>query len=264
MKALLIDVTRCTGCERCVKACTASHALGPRLAVRKQSEDGLSSRRFAALQKTSEGRHVKKQCLHCLTPACVDACPVGAIKKTPEGPVTYEPDKCMGCRYCMLACPIQIPRYEWDAKLPYMKKCDMCFDRIRDGGVPACVEACPHEACIFGERDEMLRVAKKRLADCKAPYLHHIYGERELGGTSVLYLSDVPLATLGLPGTVGDRTLSSFTWPLISKTPWMALGVGALLTGTYFIIRRRMEHDVARPITPGAGVDESERKEGQS
>jgi len=261
MKALLIDVTRCTGCERCVSACSKAHSLAPDIPVRKRSEDGLSSRRLASLQETPEGRYVKKQCLHCLVPSCVDACPVGAIEKTPDGPVVYDPSKCMGCRYCMLACPIQIPRYEWESKLPYMKKCDMCFSRIEKGDLPACVEACPQKACLFGERDQLLGVARKRLSDRSAGYIQHVYGERELGGTSVLYISDVPLAALGWPEAVGERTLSSFTWPLISKTPWLALGVATLLTGTHFIIRRRMEREAERTALLARGSALPERKE---
>ena len=179
--------------------------------------------------------------MHCLEPGCVDACPVGAIRKTPAGAVVYDRSKCMGCRYCMLACPLGVPRYEWEKKLPYMRKCDMCFDRLREGRVPACVEACPNGACVAGERDELLRLAKGRVAGGRSPYLPHVYGEHELGGTSVLYISDVPLERFGWPETVGSRTVSSYTWPVISKTPWVAGGVAAFLAGTFFIIRRRMQ-----------------------
>jgi formate dehydrogenase iron-sulfur subunit len=241
MKAVLIDVTRCTGCERCVKACTESHDLGPEIPARKLSKDGLSSNRLATVIQAEGKRFIKKQCVHCLRPGCVDACPVGAIQKTDPGPVTYDPDKCMGCRYCMLACPLEIPRYEWEKQLPYMKKCDMCADRVSEGKVPACVEACPQEACVFGDREALLAEAKRRISAQPDTYLNHVFGEKELGGTSVLYLSDVPLDAIGWPEKVGERTSSSYTWPLISKTPVMALTVGALLTGTYWVIQRRMK-----------------------
>ena len=87
------------------------------------------------------------------------ACLVGGLTKTAEGPVVYDPDKCIGCRYCMLACPFHVPRYEWDSTAPLMRKCSMCFERLLEGGQPACVEACPNDAMLFGEREDLLRRA---------------------------------------------------------------------------------------------------------
>jgi len=240
MQAILIDVTKCTGCERCVDACKQSHDLEPEIPARKLRGDGLSSRRLSTVISLPERHFAKKQCVHCLEPGCVGACPVHAIEKTKEGPVIYDPSRCMGCRYCMIACPLDIPRYEWEKPLPYMKKCDLCFERIREGRVPACVEACPEEACIFGERASLLREAKRRIARGPQKYLQHIYGEKELGGTSVLYISDTPLDALGWPENVGERSMLSYTWPIISKTPWVAATVGGLLVGTYAVIQRRM------------------------
>lgn len=246
MKAILIDITKCTGCERCVEACKESHELERDIPARKLSRDGLSSRRLSAIISLPDRRFAKKQCVHCLEPGCVGACPVHAIEKTDEGPVVYDPSRCMGCRYCMIACPLDIPRYEWEKPLPYMKKCDMCFERIRNGRMPACVEACPEEACIFGERESVLREAKHRIQRKPERYLDHVYGEKELGGTSVLYITDVPLDALGWPGSIGERTMQSYTWPLISKTPWVAATVGGLLVGTYAVIQRRMRLDAER------------------
>jgi formate dehydrogenase iron-sulfur subunit len=240
MWAVLIDTTRCTGCERCVSACAEVNRLAPKLPARKLNRDGLSSRRASAVVALPRGGFAKKQCLHCVDPGCVSACPVGAMQKTPEGPVIYARDKCMGCRYCMLACPAGIPRYEWEKTLPYVVKCDLCYPRVRQGLEPACVSACPHGALEFAERGVLLGRAHQRLARGGARYLQHIYGEREFGGTSVLYLANQPLSVLGWSGRLGEQTLASFTWPLISKTPWMALGVSSLLVGTHFIIQRRM------------------------
>jgi formate dehydrogenase iron-sulfur subunit len=123
--AILIDTTRCTGCQRCVAACTQANGFPPELPAASLRNDGLSSRRASTLVRLPHGGFAKRQCLHCLSPACVDACPVGAMRKTAAGSVVYDRDKCMGCRYCMLACPVGIPRYEWDKTLPYVVKCDM-------------------------------------------------------------------------------------------------------------------------------------------
>jgi formate dehydrogenase iron-sulfur subunit len=140
-----------------------------------------------------------------------------------------------------------------------MQKCDMCRERLARGEVPACVEACPNEACVFGDRDALLREARRRIAAAPDGYLPHIYGEKELGGTSVLYLSDVSLEACGWPEKVGDRALRSYTWPLISKTPLVAGGVAALLTGVYWIIQRRMRLEAER--ASGQSVETAEKAE---
>jgi formate dehydrogenase iron-sulfur subunit len=241
MKAILIDVTKCTGCEECVVACKKANKLEREERFPDQSEDKLSSRRFTTLLRVSEERFVRKQCLHCLEPSCVEACLVGAIEKTKQGPVIYDPDICIGCRYCMLACPVSIPRYEWDKKLPLMKKCDMCYERQQDGKLPACVEACPQKACTFGEREELLGQAHATIEAAPDKYMPHVYGEMELGGTSVFYITDTPLDVLGLPDKVGSRSIHSYTWPVLSKTPFLGIGAASFLTGAYWIINRRME-----------------------
>jgi formate dehydrogenase iron-sulfur subunit len=250
MKALLIDVTRCTGCGRCAQACRESHGLAEGLPFARLSGDGLSSRSLCVVEPLPGGRFVKKQCLHCLHPGCVDACPVGAMKKTPEGPVVYDPARCMGCRYCMLACPVKAPRYEWEKALPYIQKCDLCHERLARGLPTACAEACPTGACAFGERDALLAEGRRRAAALPGGRL---YGERELGGTGVLYLSDVPLDAIGWPQRMGERSLAEFTWPLISKTPFLAAGVGAFLAGTWWVIGRRMRLEAERAAAHGPG-----------
>jgi len=201
MYAILVDTTKCTGCERCVSACIEANQLSRQRADtdRVLTSDGLSSNRLSTIQKTGDGRFARKSCMHCLEPSCVSACLVGGISKTPEGPVVYDPTKCIGCRYCMLACPFHIPRYEWDRTIPYMRKCDMCFERLQDGQLPACVEACPSEALTFGDRKELLEEAKATIQDSTASYISHVWGETEFGGTSVLYISDVQLDALGWP-----------------------------------------------------------------
>ena len=86
---------------------------------------------------------------------------MAALQKTAAGPVVYDEDRCMGCRYCMVACPFQVPTYEWEARLPKVRKCDMCSDKIAAGGVTRCSEACPYEATITGERDELIAQARR-------------------------------------------------------------------------------------------------------
>src|SRR4030065_53194 len=145
--AILTDVARCRGCEKCVEACVKANNLGEYKPGAEQSMrevgDGLSAKRWTAVVSRSEQHFVRKQCRHCLDPACVSACPVGAMQKSPEGPIIYDKSICMGCRYCMMACPFGIPRYDWASAVPYVNKCTMCHTRLTEGKLPACVQACP-------------------------------------------------------------------------------------------------------------------------
>jgi formate dehydrogenase iron-sulfur subunit len=242
MKAILVDVTRCTGCEQCVEACIEQNGLDPDRAQvdRAVTKDGLSDNRLLSVPQVADGRFVRLSCMHCLEPSCVSACLVGGITKTPEGPVVYDAAKCIGCRYCMLACPFHIPRYQWSATVPYMRKCAMCVDRLDDGLSPACVEACPHEALWFGEREELLEQAHATIAAEGGRYLSRVWGEHEFGGTCVLYLSDVDLGVMGWPSPQTE-SIPSLTEPLIAKTPVIGFGVMSTLLGINWIIRRRMK-----------------------
>jgi len=240
-KAVLVDITKCTGCEKCVEACVEDNKLDPVLPVSNAKADGLSGNRFTAVEQLTEDRFAKKSCLHCIDPGCVTACIAGAMKKTELGPVIYDPEICIGCRYCMLACPVGVPRYEWDKKLPYVRKCDMCYDLLLEGRQPACVEACPHGVLTFGNRSALLKKAKETITANPDTYLNHIYGEHEFGGTSVLYITDVKLDQPGWTTTMKDRSIADYTWPVISKTPFLGGGVLAFLAGTFFIINRRMK-----------------------
>ena len=240
--AILIDITRCVGCEECVLACKEENDLGPdRLRLGQEAVDGLSASRFSTILRYPDDHFVRQQCRHCLEPACVSACLVGAMQKTPEGPVIYDAELCMGCRYCLVACPYGIPRYEWDTAAPLVKKCTLCYHLITEGKEPACVEACPEDALLFGERDELLAEAHNRIAASPGTYLDHVYGETEVGGTSVLYLSDISLGFLGWAENLGDGDLPHLTHAALKKVPWMVAGMGSLMGGVYWVINRRMK-----------------------
>ncbi len=239
--AILIDTTRCTGCETCVVACKEEKGLGPdRLRAGQQSVHALSSTRFTTVLRRPGEQYVKQQCRHCLEPACVSACLVGAMQKTPEGPVIYDSELCMGCRYCMVACPYSIPRYDWEEPAPYVRKCDMCYERITAGGLPACVEACPEGALEFGDRDALIAAAHGRIAAHPDRYVPEVFGEREFGGTSVLYLADMSLGFLSWAKELRSDELPPLTWASLKKVPWEVVGMGGAMTGLYWVINRRM------------------------
>jgi len=188
MYGILIDVTRCTACEKCVAACVKRNGKDRKAADRDRAvtKDGLSSHRLSTVLEVGEGRFARKSCMHCLEPSCVSACLVGGLTRTADGAVLYDRDRCIGCRYCMLACPFHIPRYEWDKTIPYVAKCDMCFDRISRNELPACIDACPEGALKFGDRSALLDEAHELIKRYPDRYLDHVWGETELGGTSVL------------------------------------------------------------------------------
>ncbi|MCP4566868.1 MAG: 4Fe-4S dicluster domain-containing protein [FCB group bacterium] len=260
MYAILVDVTKCTGCERCVAACMEVNPPDSRQVDddRLNGRDGLSGNRFLAINKIDDGRFARKACMHCVEPSCVSACLVGGLTKTKDGPVVYDAAKCIGCRYCMLACPFHIPRYQWDTTHPLIRKCDMCAERLHQGQLPACVEACPNQAIIFGEREQLLKQAHQTINRRPGRYIPHVWGESEFGGTSVLYLSDVDLQELGWTEQV-QAGIPSLTIPLIEKTPFIGGGVAVGLLAVNWIIRRRMqlakqradEHQVRNQDVPG-------------
>ncbi|MDX2436116.1 MAG: 4Fe-4S dicluster domain-containing protein [Acidobacteriota bacterium] len=244
--AILTDVTRCTGCESCVVACQQANGLPAEKPWRwvKQIDD-LSSARWTTIRAVPQDdctRYVRRQCRHCLDPECVSVCIVGALKKTPEGPVTYDRDICIGCRYCLIACPWEIPRYSWEDTVPYVQKCDFCYSRVMDGEVPACVEACPTQATIFGDRDELLAEAHRRIAAEPDKYIDKVWGEAEVGGTSVLYISDVDLNLTDLEvGISSKEPMPHRTTKILHKMPTVFVGMAALMGGVHWVIRRRQE-----------------------
>ncbi|MEK7269697.1 MAG: 4Fe-4S dicluster domain-containing protein [Planctomycetota bacterium] len=248
--AILTDVTRCIGCEECVRACKGTNATGKDKPWRwQESIDSLSAARWTTIRARPPGRSVRQQCRHCLSPACVSACPVAALRKTAEGAVTYRSDICMGCRYCMMACPFQIPRYEWDSAVPRVRKCTLCHEHIFAGRLlePACTKACPADATKFGERDALLSEARERIRANPKRYVDRIWGEHEYGGTSVMYVSDVDLGFLAWKDEPGGAALPDLTKPALLSVPPVFLGVGAVLYGTWWVIERRMRLQKEQP-----------------
>jgi formate dehydrogenase iron-sulfur subunit len=181
----------------------------------------------------------KQQCMHCEHPGCVSACPVGALQKLENGAVVYDDKRCFGCRYCMMACPFRVPKFEWDTPLPLIRKCTFCADRQDEGLEPACVKACPTDALILGERQDMLAEAHRRIQARPDKYVDHIYGEHEVGGTSWMYLSPVPFEKLGFP-TLGTQAVTVWSERVMSIAPGIIVGTVAVLSGIYWVTKRRM------------------------
>lgn len=242
---VLIDLTRCTGCNSCALACkVANNMPNPQTPPQALNNEALT---YVATEDDGQGQpcHVKRQCMHCLHPACASACTVGALRKTPEGPVVYDAQKCIGCRYCQYACPFGVPTYDWDNPLGLIHKCQFCFQqRVAKGETPACIAACPNGALRFGKRHELLAQAHAQIASRPQIYEHHVYGEQEAGGTSVLYLSAVPFAQLNFPELAGG-TIAHTAETVMGLTPAVALTVATLATGLHMLLRRRQHKDDA-------------------
>ena len=261
--AILTDVTKCIGCEECVTACKKINGLPPEGPPPRigGTLDGLSATRWTSVIRRPDNRFVRKQCRHCLEPACVSVCPVGALQKTAEGPVIYDKSVCMGCRYCMLSCPYGIPHYEWNAVAPSVRKCILCYPFLKSGRVaaPACVTACPTKASIFGTRAEMLAEARRRLIAEPTRYIPRVWGEKQVGGTSVLYISNISLDFLGWQDSryLGDTPLPEKTWAALKPVPFEFFGAGALMGAIYWVIERRRK--LARE-TPGSTTGPNEGK----
>jgi formate dehydrogenase iron-sulfur subunit len=275
--ATLIDTTKCIGCRSCQVSCkqwndlpAEQTSLQPGLGL--QNPRKLSASTFVVVQshevedaKAPGGlRYVftKRQCMHCDEPACASACPVTALHKTAEGAVVYDDAKCLGCRYCMWACPFGVPTAEWDSLAPKIRKCTQCHDRLqqpapaeRNGqaltdedrkrfaaahAVPACVKQCPAGALQYGERDELLKEARHRMAASPGKYVDHVYGEHEAGGTGMLYLSPVPFEELGFPD-VGTKAYPAPSKVALGVVPPAVVGVGLALGGAYAVSKRKLE-----------------------
>jgi formate dehydrogenase iron-sulfur subunit len=237
-KAVLYDSTLCVGCKACEGAC--AERWGIPYDEKIAAEEKISARKLTTVETHGE-RFSRRLCMNCEKPACASVCPVGALQKTALGPVTYDEDKCMGCRYCMQACPFQVPSYEWEALLPRVRKCDMCYERQTQGKPTACSEACPVEATVTGDRDTLIALAQKRMAEKPGEYYNKIYGIQEVGGTSVLFLSAVPFDQIGLRTNVTNESLPETTWRVLEMLPNVVSTGAVLLGGIWWITNRRDE-----------------------
>ena len=247
--AFLIDMTKCTGCRGCQVACKQWNQLDAEQTEffsgegyqnpPAMSEYTFTRIKFRDYQKNGQNEFAfyKEMCMHCDDPACASVCPVGAFEKTAEGPVIYKADRCIGCRFCMIACPFGVPKYEWSKGLPLVKKCTGCYSRITEGLQPACATTCP-TAISYGPRDEMIKLAEQRLSKHPDKYLPKLYGKEEAGGTTVLYLTNLPFDELGFkPVTL--RPLPEYTWQALRFVPAAFLTVGGGLSALSWVTHRR-------------------------
>jgi len=241
---ILVDTTRCIGCRQCEVACAEAHGLpvpepAKDGALEKHREPTTDQWTVVNRFETEKGPvFVKKQCMHCGQPACAAACPTNAMEKTHEGPVIWHGDRCMGCRYCMVACPFEIPKFEYDSPNPRIQKCIMCYDRLEEGKLPACVEACPADALQFGTKKELMEIARTRIYRNPEKYVHHIYGEYEAGGTDWIYLSAVPFDQIGFRTDLGEETYPDYTREFLYAVPLVFLGFPTLLYGLSELTKR--------------------------
>ena len=248
---VLHDTVRCIGCRNCEEGCNIVNEL-PKpekpfsdLSVLNEKRR-TTTKAFTVVNRYDniKGKNApvfrKNQCNHCLEPACASVCFVKAFKKTKEGAVTYDPSVCVGCRYCMIACPFEIPTYEYDSAFtPRVRKCTMCFDRVKENKLPGCVESCPNEALTFGKREELLKIARDRINKHPDQYQDHIYGEHEMGGTSWLYLSGVPFKDIGMREDLGITPAPELTSGALGAVPMVVSLWPILLTGIYAINKRK-------------------------
>jgi len=285
---ILYDATLCVGCKACEVSCKAANQMpmdhdsdieqSHGVSGVWDAPDDLNSRTLNKIKLCASGDRsqggfsfVKRACMHCVDPNCVSACPVSALTKDPAtGIVRYNPDACIGCRYCQLACPFNIPKFEFDKPFPKIVKCQLCAERVAAGDIPACTAACPTGACLFGPVSELLNEGHRRLTFAPGEtrdyplhrlggeewrtakvtgYVPRIYGETETGGTQQLLMAGVPFEQLGLPPLGSDsRARLSET---IQHTLYQGMFAPTLLFGgLVYAVFRNAREGCADPAPP--------------
>jgi formate dehydrogenase iron-sulfur subunit len=248
-RAMLFDSTLCVGCRSCEIACNKKNDLGRTPDEIHEGRPAEDARALAPNVYTYVTLHQwegdpstaafgKVQCMHCIEPACVSSCPASALHKTVEGPVVWDGSRCLGCRYCMMACPFVVPRFEWHSRNPRIRKCDMCADLLAEGKPPACVAACPTHALRAGTRAELLEEAHRRIADRPRRYVHQVYGEFEAGGTDFLHIAGQPFDDLGYRRNLPLRSYRAYTRPAMAAIPFVLGGLSLALGAVRWVVDR--------------------------
>jgi formate dehydrogenase iron-sulfur subunit len=256
-KAFLFDATRCIDCRACMVACSVENKVDMEKTRIWVAGVGLFGE-FPELKRANMVYH----CMHCNAPDCMSACPVGAYSKRTDGPVEYDPAKCIGCRYCMNACPFGVPHFDFDKGLipgAFIDKCSMCPQRIDIGQEPACVATCPTDALVFGERADLVKEGHARIQAHPGRYVDHVYGEFENGGTSYLILSHVPFQKLGLPD-LPEKPVKDISEQVMGFTIPFALGWRAVLTAVaagVAVYTKHMEAREKQVETPAENAEET-------
>lgn len=232
---ILYDSTRCKGCRGCEFDCAEAHNLPtPQKDVPLIREPNETCNSVINTYETEKGKvFIKRQCMHCNEPACAASCLTKALHKNKTGPVTWDGDKCMGCRYCMVSCPFDMPKFEYHSANPKIQKCDMCFERLKTEESPACVFNCPNDALLYGKRRDMIKEGRRRIYEKPELYVDHIYGEHEAGGTGWLYLSPVPFDQLGLNTSLQQSSYPELTKGFLYTVPSVFVLVPTLLLGIH-------------------------------
>ncbi len=272
---VLHDTTLCVGCRSCEEACNEVNSLPQPdtpfddLTVLEEKRRTHADTYTVVNQYEVSGQQMspvfrKSQCNHCLEPACASACFVGAFTKTPEGAVVYDASLCVGCRYCIIACPFNIPTYEYDSALtPRVMKCTMCHPRLVEGQLPGCVEACPMEALTFGKRDDLITIARERIRKYPDRYIDHVYGEHEMGGTNWLYITGAPFEEVGMRTDLGVLPAPELTSGALGMVP-MVIGVWPVLLGGAYLMNqyndRTAKNEKAEAVADAIATTEAAAK----
>jgi len=232
---VLYDSTRCVGCQTCEVSCAEANGLTPPEDTPEAGKVRKTTDKYRtvinAVQTENGEVYVKTQCMHCNEPACAAACLTQAMHKTHEGAVIWRGNKCMGCRYCMVSCPFDMPKFEYHSYNPKIEKCTMCNDRTQKGEKPACVANCPADALMYGSRRELIKEARKRIIENPGVYVDHVYGEHEAGGTGWLYLSAVPFEKLGMKTNIQSKSYPELTKGFLYSVPTIFILWPAILLG---------------------------------